>query len=140
MWYVMKLLCACKCIFTLVIFINTILSFNLASWTVGALVTKKYISIISFIITIVAVTLMLGIFQASSLSHAMFSAENNFMWMVFLMRLFFGIGLEVARVIVSLTIISSCVLFYWMIRHLLIMTFIDKKESSAEESTSQNKI
>ncbi|MGL5472447.1 MAG: hypothetical protein ACRDCT_30425, partial [Shewanella sp.] len=71
---------------------------------------------------------------------AMFSAENNFMWMVFLMRLFFGIGLEVARVIVSLTIISSCVLFYWMIRHLLIMTFFDKKESSTEESNSQNKI
>lgn len=88
--------------------------------------TKKYISIISFLITVVAVILMLGIFEASNFGHALSTAENNFTWMVFLIRLFLGLGLEVARIIVSLIIIASCFLFYLIIRELLAMAFIEK--------------
>lgn len=88
--------------------------------------TKKYISIISLLITVIAVILMLGIFEASNLSHALSTAESNFTWMVFLMRLFLGLGLEVARIIVSLIIIASCFLFYVIIRELLTMAFIEK--------------
>lgn len=105
---------------------------------VGALVTKHCISIISLVITIIAVTLMLGIFQTSSLSHAIFAAESNFMWMVFFMRLFLGIGLELSRIVVSLTIISSCILFYWMIRYLLIMAFIERQEAPTEDAGSNS--
>lgn len=90
------------------------------------MVTKKYISIISLLITVIAVILMLGIFEASNLSHALSTAESNFTWMVFLMRLFLGLGLEVARIIVSLIIIASCFLFYVIIRELLTMAFIEK--------------
>lgn len=88
---------------------------------------RIHIVIISLTLTFVTTLFMLGILPAATIEHALRLADNNFMWMVFFIRVYLGVSLWLARLTVVMTIMSACVLFYWMVSTLCTFVFSFKK-------------
>lgn len=89
---------------------------------------RKVIWSMALLATLVTVSLMLGVLQATSVEHLLLLAENNLMWMVFFLRLYLGANLFIARALTFLTIAGGCILFYMSLGWMLCMAFEGKSK------------
>ncbi|MGL5728292.1 MAG: hypothetical protein ACRCYD_10635 [Plesiomonas sp.] len=83
--------------------------------------------IVALIITLATALLILGSFDTTSWAQSMRLAENDFLWMVFFVRLYWGASLFFSRMIAVLTILGTCGLFFTIVAFLLNVRFTPNK-------------